>query len=158
MHPRVAMLRTTLKAEWKPAGYPSVLNHLGDHIRRRRLEIGLLQKDVAEQIGTHVQTVRNWEMGETSPALPWLPGIIGFLGYDPRPLPEAFSERLKHHRVGLGMSQESFARRLGVDPGTLGRWESARRRPQGEHATRVNAAFKARKSLLTPTEVASLKE
>ena len=102
---------------------------------------------MAEQIGTHVQTVCNWEMGETFPALAWLPGIIGFLGYDPRPLPEAFSGRLKHHRVGLGMSQESFARRLGVDPGTLGRWESGRRQPQGEHATRVNAAFKGQKSV-----------
>jgi DNA-binding transcriptional regulator YiaG len=104
--------------------------------------VGLLQKDVAEQIGTHVQTVRNWEMGETSPALPWWPGIIGFLGYDPRPVPVDFAARLIHHRVGLGLSQVTFARLLGVDPGTLRSWESGRRRPQGEYVTRLNAALK----------------
>ena len=132
----------TLRTDWRPATYPNELRHLGDHIRRRRLELGLLQKDVAQQIGTHVQTVCNWEMGETSPALPWLPGVFGFLGYDPRPVPDDIGQRLRRHRQAQGVSQAELARQLKVDPGTLAMWEKGRRQPKGEFRMRAEAALR----------------
>lgn len=125
--------RARLEAPWKAANYPNEINHLGDHIRRRRLDLGLLQKDVAGQIGVHEQTIHHWEANETAPALRWLPGIIQFLGFDPRKLPESIGARLRHYREGKGMSQQEFAGRLGVDPSTLARWEAGRRQPQGGH-------------------------
>jgi DNA-binding XRE family transcriptional regulator len=36
---------------------------LGDHLRRRRLELGLHQKDVAKIIGVTTSSVWNWEHG-----------------------------------------------------------------------------------------------
>ena len=102
-----------------------------------------MQKDVAEQIGTHVQTVCNWEMGKTSPALPWLPSIIGFLGYDPRLVPDDIGQRLRHHRQGKGVSQKELAGELCVDPGTLARWERGLRKPNREHLKRVQGELEA---------------
>ena len=66
-----------------PATYPRRLRTLGDHIRKRRLDLGLLQRDVAQQLGANPDTVKNWEMGYTAPALWFIPRIIRFLGYVP---------------------------------------------------------------------------
>ena len=54
-------------------------------MKRRRLDLGLLQKEVADQIGANPWTIANWEKGKTKPAARFIPAIIGFLGYDPRP-------------------------------------------------------------------------
>jgi DNA-binding XRE family transcriptional regulator len=73
----------------RPAGpaYPSVLRHIGDHLRKRRLDLGLLQRQVAARIGASTTTITSWELGQTAPALGWMPPIIRFLGYDPPPRP-----------------------------------------------------------------------
>jgi len=61
---------------------------LGDHLRRRRVELGLYQKDIAVQIGVTTSTNWNWENGWSSIALGYMPKIINFLGYNPLPQPE----------------------------------------------------------------------
>jgi transcriptional regulator with XRE-family HTH domain len=101
--------------------------------------MGLLQREVAERLGASALTVTSWELGHTAPGLVWMPHIIGFLGYDPRPIPEAMGPRLRAYRQGRGISQEAMARHLGIDAGTLARWERGRRRPQGENLARVQA-------------------
>jgi transcriptional regulator with XRE-family HTH domain len=60
-----------------------------EHIRTRRLDLGLLQRDVALRLGVSKSAVMNWERGRTEPMIRFLPAIIRFLGYDPRPLPSA---------------------------------------------------------------------
>lgn len=107
------------------------------------MDLGLQVRRLAAQLGADQDSLTNWEEGRTAPAIRYVPGVLAFLGYDPRPVPEDLAGRLVHHRVGLGLSQEAFARLLGVDPGTLRRWESGRRQPQEEYLTRVNAALKS---------------
>ena len=51
-----------------------------DHIRKKRLDLGLTQIEVAEIIGVKESTVWNWEHG-TEPELRHIPKIIEFLGY-----------------------------------------------------------------------------
>jgi len=58
---------------------------MGDHIRKRRLDLGLFQKDVAKSIGADICSLYNWERGRAEPKARFLPGIIAFLGYDPQP-------------------------------------------------------------------------
>jgi hypothetical protein len=41
--------------------------------------------------------------------------------------------RLVRHRTLRGISQSAFVRELGVDPGTLGRWERDKQQPTGAH-------------------------
>ena len=65
-----------------PPGYPLELLSLGDHIRKRRLDLGLLQIEVAAQIGVTESTVWNWEHG-TEPELIHIPAVLAFLGYIP---------------------------------------------------------------------------
>jgi transcriptional regulator with XRE-family HTH domain len=69
--------------------YPAELRSIGDHVRKRRLDLGLLQREVALRVGVDKTTVFNWETGTASPNLRALPAVIRFLGYDPRPSREA---------------------------------------------------------------------
>ena len=59
------------------------LKRLGDHIRKRRLELGLFQREVAQRIRVTQGTVYRWEVNETTPPIRSLPRIIEFLRYDP---------------------------------------------------------------------------
>jgi transcriptional regulator with XRE-family HTH domain len=108
---------------------PTELNTVGDHIRRRRLALELLQKDVADQIGVDKCSVFNWETNTVSPDLRCMPAIIRFLGYNPLPEAKGWGERIVRHRTSLGMTQGEAALKIGVDPGTLARWERGEREP-----------------------------
>lgn len=35
------------------SGYPQEIRHLGDHIRRRRMDLGLTRKETAKMLGTN---------------------------------------------------------------------------------------------------------
>ena len=86
-----------------PPSYPQVLATLGDHLRKRRLDLGLLQREVAERLGTDHLTITNWELNRTTPALRFSPGIVGFLGYAPWADGASLGERLRRsaeRRVG----------------------------------------------------------
>lgn len=100
---------------------------LGQHVKKRRLILGLQQKGVAAQIGVTVDTLRNWEKGKTRPVVTHIPAIIEFLRYDPTPQPENLAERLRAKRRGLGWSIRRAALALGVDPGTWRDWERGKR-------------------------------
>ncbi len=114
----------TLKApKPKPPKYPKELKTLGDHIRKRRLDLGLFQKQVAQQIGVSEATIWNWECHESSPQIHVLPQVIRFLGYNPLPASESLAGRLLLTRKGLGITQKEMAKRLGIDPTTLARLE-----------------------------------
>jgi DNA-binding XRE family transcriptional regulator len=58
---------------------------MGDHIRQKRLDLGLQQKDVAVQIRVSEASIYNWERNRTAPQVHQIPGVISFLGYDPFP-------------------------------------------------------------------------
>jgi transcriptional regulator with XRE-family HTH domain len=120
-------------------GYPRELKTIGDHIRKRRLDLGLQQKGVALLICVDKTTIMNWELAHRSPAIWTLPGIIKFLGYVPFAIGESLPEQLIGYRKIRGLSRKKLARILGVDEGTLLRWETGQRRPQGEYARRVRA-------------------
>ena len=64
-------------------GYPERPKSLGEHIKKRRLDLGLLQREVSAQISVNPWTVANWEKGRTIPAKRFVPKILRFLGYEP---------------------------------------------------------------------------
>ena len=119
-------------ARSKPANYPNQINSLGDHIRARRLDLQLLQKQVAAQIGVHETTITGWESNATVPEVRYMPAIIQFLGYNPLPAANSLPERLTSARRALGLSQRKMAGKLEVDPATLMGWESGRHQPTGK--------------------------
>ena len=96
---------------------------VGDHIRRKRLQLGRFQREVAKRLGVDPTTVLNWEKGRTEPPIASMPGIFRFLGYDPFPPPKSLSQRLLAKRRQMGWTIKEAAEGLGVDPGTWGNWE-----------------------------------
>ena len=107
--------------------YARELKTLGDHIRKRRLDLGLLQKQVAKQIGVDQTTIWNWESNESIPQVQFIPAIIKFLGYNPLPSPDLPHQRLVFYRQVLGLSQRGLGKRIGVDPKALGLSERGKR-------------------------------
>ena len=97
---------------------------LGEHIKKKRLELGLTQKEAGKQLGVTLFTVINWECSFRIPAIRHRPAIRQFLGYDPeQPAPKTIAERLRAKRQELGWSQKEAAERIGVDPSTWSAWE-----------------------------------
>ena len=115
--------RTLLATIPKPA-YPKQIKHLGDHIRARRIDLGLRQLDVADRLGVKKDTIRNWEISRTDPEIRFLPALVDFLGYNPLPMPKTLGQEIQRARFSLGWSQLELAIRAGVDPATVHRIES----------------------------------
>jgi transcriptional regulator with XRE-family HTH domain len=109
------------------------------HLRQRRLELGLLQRELAERLGADPCTVTNWELNRTSPALGFIPRILALVGFDSLPGGASLGERLKAARRRRGWSQERLAQLVGVDPSTLSRWERNLRIPADQYARRTEA-------------------
>lgn len=95
----------------------------GDHLRRRRLERELGQKEAAQLLGVTSWTILNWEKGRTDPAIGSVPGLIRFLGYDPSPDAKNLPQCLLAKRRAMGWSIRKAAGELGVDPGAWRDWE-----------------------------------
>ncbi len=101
---------------------------LGDHLRRRRIELGLCQKDVAVKLVVITSTVWNWE-NRGSVDLRFIPRVIEFLGYDPIPQPEGLLGRLAWYKQVNGLSLERLGVEMGRDPEQLADWLSGRHKP-----------------------------
>lgn len=112
----------TLKA-LKPKETDFEPQTLGEHVRKRRLELKLTQRQAAERLDVTPWTVLNWEKGHTDPPIESIPAIIRFLDYDPFPKPKSLAERLLAKRRAMGWSIKEAARQFGVDEGTWGAWE-----------------------------------
>ncbi len=85
--------------------------------------MGLMQKEIANQLGVVPWTILNWEKGHTEPPIVSIPAIVQFLGYDPFPEPMTLPQRLLAKRREMGWSIKEVAKAVGVDPCTWGNWE-----------------------------------
>ena len=99
-----------------------------EHLRKHRMEIGMLQKEVAVKIGVTESSVWNWERG-TEPELVHIPKIIAFLGYIPFECPDDLLGQLRYYKLINGMSFERLGAAMGRDPEQLTDWLTGRRRP-----------------------------
>lgn len=121
-----------------PHAYPRELKTLGDHLRKKRLDLGLYQQDVALRLGVSEASVWGWENGHSSPRLDLFPRILHFLGYVPEDIHNlSLGERIVATRRALGIRQEDLAQQLGVDPSTLARWERGKGKPLPASKRRV---------------------
>jgi transcriptional regulator with XRE-family HTH domain len=135
--------KTTLKGQRPlPPYYPKSLKTLGDHLRKKRLDLGLLQREVAKKIGTSETSIYNWERGHATPSLNFIPRIIEFLEYVPFEMAaESLGGKIKVCRRLLGLSQKGLARQLKIDPTTLARWEKGKGRPLRVLLEKINDLF-----------------
>ena len=105
-----------------------------------RLDLGLLQQDVARILEADESTITNWEINNTFPRHSYNPAIVKFLGYWPYDIPARnLGQQIVTKRTKLGLSQKELAHHLGVDPSTLGRWEHNGGQPLLKHRKRLMA-------------------
>ncbi len=141
--PALPFCHVSLKGERPlPKAYPRELKTLGDHLRKKRLDLKLLQKEVAQVLGVTKDTVTYWEVGRSSPDLHGTAKIIKFLGYIPSVLsdkePKTLGKKIVYYRRLAGITQKELARRLGVDTTTLAKWERGEREPRSIFQERLS--------------------
>lgn len=73
----------------------------GDHLRAKRLDVGLTRKQAAERIGVDETSVYNWESNRIEPAVRFIPQIHLFLGLLP------LRTRADHQRMAQAYPSES---------------------------------------------------
>jgi transcriptional regulator with XRE-family HTH domain len=95
---------------------------LGEHLKKRRRQLCLLQRGAAERMGISRDTYVNWEKGKTKPVASQFRPVVAFLGYDPMGEPKSLTERLAAKQRSLGASLAQIAKHLGWDPGSLRRY------------------------------------
>jgi transcriptional regulator with XRE-family HTH domain len=99
------------------------LGHIGDHLLKRRLDLGLPQKQAAQQLGTDAWSLRNWEANRRAVHIRVFPAIIDFLGYNPLPEARTPGEMVRHERISRGWSRRGLGKRAKVDEATVKRIE-----------------------------------
>jgi DNA-binding XRE family transcriptional regulator len=112
---------------------------IGLHIKKKRLDLKLLQKDVALMVAVTEESIMHWETGRYPPQLQFYPGIIKFLGYNPFAVDaKKLGGRIKNYRIEHGLSHKKMGKVVGVDGATISTWETGRHEPQGANLTRLN--------------------
>jgi len=106
--------------------------------------LGLRQWDVAKTLSVNIQTVGNWEVGRDTPDFWYMPRIVEFLGYDPRPKaePTSLREELIAFRLEHGLRQRDLAARLRVNTSTVSGWESGKAVPTPDYMNRIRGILK----------------
>jgi len=125
-----------------PASYPKEPVTLGEHIRKKRMDLNLNQIDVARYMDIEEETIGNWERNLTVPQIKYYPKIIDFLGYSPLNFDETkLSGRLQSYRWRNGFSNKVFAKLIGVDGSTILAWESEKSMPQEKQMRKLELFF-----------------
>ena len=92
---------------------------MGDHIRKKRLDLGLTQERLGQIVGVNEQAINSWEGGVNVPRLHLLPKVFNFLGYVPYDPSQPFPKKLRIWRESAGLNQKQLAERIGIGIRTL---------------------------------------
>ena len=114
--------------------YPYDPNTLGDYLRKRRLDLNLTQKQLAEDIlHTSTSNIRNWEANRRQVSLCFRPQVYEFIGFFPCDVSLRLGLRLKQRRESLGLSIRKLSKILGVDASTIENWEDGKHQPSAQN-------------------------
>lgn len=114
----------------KPVGYPTHPQSLGEHIRKKRMDLGISQEATAKQLGVSEDCICYWENCRKQPQIRHYPSIIAFLGYSPFDFEtETFGGKIKKYKYKHGLNNANLAKLLGVDKTTVASWECNERKP-----------------------------
>jgi transcriptional regulator with XRE-family HTH domain len=108
----------------RPVGYPENPRSLAEHLLKWRKERGLLQRDAAARMAVRLDTYITWEHGRRRPSIGHVPTIVRQLGYDPSQPTDGPVGEIESARRCLGWSLRKTSAFLGIDQGTLARWNA----------------------------------
>lgn len=102
-------------------------------LRRGRRSRGFSVRDISEELGVSVATVRAWERGEDTPHRNRMADVAAAYGVREHDLrqknPVVRGSSIKKWRENLCVTQREAAEMLEVSLATISRWESGRGRP-----------------------------
>lgn len=98
------------------ASYPENPTTIGEHIRKRRMDLGLYQSEVGRQFKVSKDCVTNWENGRNEPMISYYPRIIDFLGYNPfiQDGKSTLGKQMTAYRIANGLGTKGFAKLIGI--------------------------------------------
>ena len=103
---------------------------IGEHLKKRRFQLRLLQSDVSKILDVCEDTISGWENERSEPYIHYYPTIISFLGYSPFDIDTStLGGRIKKYRIENGLSQEELAYMLRVNESTVFGWEKNAHNP-----------------------------
>ena len=103
---------------------------IGEHLKKRRQELKILQKDIARILEVSEECVSNWELDKCKMHISYYPKVISFLGYNPFPVDTAtLGGRMRAYRITHGLTQEDLAELVGVNESTVFHWEKGTNTP-----------------------------
>ena len=129
---------------------PTEPKTIGEHLRKRRLALRLLQRESSVKLGVSTVTLSRWECNKVYPTWRQQPTIACYLGFDPftdptlgRPRANetpnvAFLSPVAPNNIGQIIMQyatvnrktrEQVAQELGLSVKTIWNWFTGRRRP-----------------------------
>ena len=110
--------------------FPTELQHVGNHIKKARLERKITIKDLLAEFEIDRETLRAWELGLWKPFVKHYPKIIQFLGYYPfNHEIKTLGGKIRKYRFEHGLTQELFADLFNTYKCTVSFWETNRRMP-----------------------------
>ncbi|WP_199141627.1 recombinase family protein [Pedobacter sp. ASV12] len=125
-----------------PICYPDAPVSIGEHIRKRRMELQLFQKDVAKICGVTEDCIANWEKNRSTPQIIFYPKIIEFLAYSPLSFDETkISGRIKAYRYRNGITSKMLGKLQNIDPSTVSDWENGNCIPSPKNLLKLEALF-----------------
>jgi len=127
----------------KALSYPHNPVTIGEHIKKKRMELRLLQSDVARIFKVSPDCITNWENNRSIPQINYYPRIIDFLGYCPFEFDETtLSGRLKAYRWRNGLSYKRLGKILDVDGSTVCAWENGENFPPQKRLKKLDRLLK----------------
>lgn len=131
-------------SEWKNSieipsytDIPTELRHIGDHIKKKRLETKTLIKDVAQQLNISLYTLTIWEQNIYTPSITQYPNIIKFLGYYPFSDDATLGGKIKRYRVIHGLTYKALGKLIGSCPAAIKNWETNVSVPKPEKVNQI---------------------
>lgn len=89
-------------------------------------------------MGVSEACITLWENGNTTPQIKYSPKIIEFLGFNPYVVAgKSLGARVKNYRLLHGLSHKKLGAILGMDGGTISRWETGVFIPDSKTQTRL---------------------
>jgi transcriptional regulator with XRE-family HTH domain len=119
-------------------GYREAPATLGEHLRKRRLDLRQTQKQVAAGFHICPEAYSTWETGRHAPEVHLWPEIISFLGYDPTPPPRDFDQALTMLQMRHGLRRDQLAVRLGIERKTSFNWLAGKTVPSPKAREKVS--------------------
>src|SRR4051812_39233303 len=87
---------------------------IGQHIRKRRIQLRMKQARLANEFGISEDTLTAWENERNIPQIHFYPKLISFLGYNPFSLDtKSIGGQIYRYRTENGLSHRKLSRITG---------------------------------------------